>query len=317
MIRLSVLFLVALVLCPAAARGDGPGLVVHEFGVFTWGDGALHGILDEEVPPFIKEACVTSRPIKKRPDPSRPPRPVRKPLIYFHGAPATGVDLVVNFKSGRASWVFPCGDTPDPVTVEWKGLSLGTVNTHPIQDPGSSPAFQWIHQARAPKALWVNGAKQSERFAFYDGTLKGTTPIEVRVRGDRITLTNKMDTPLHDVLVVRRVGEKATTIWLADGGKGLPVDGSVEILLPDLTAIPDDFAGGMTGALAERLKGAGLHQDEASATAEMFETEFFGRDGLRVIARMPQRAYDDLLPLTMTPEPAKLVRVGLIEMIVE
>ncbi len=313
-----VLFIVMIVVSAAPARADEPALTVHEFGVFTWGDGALHGILDEEVPPFIKDACLVSRPAPVRPDPPvRPPRPVRKPILYFHGAPADGVDLVVNFKSGRASWVFPCGDTPDPVTVEWKDLSFGRTNTHPIQDPGSSPAYQWIHQARAPEALWVNGAKQSERFAFYDGTLTGTTPMEIRVRGDRITLTNKMDAPLHDVLVVRRVGDKVATIWLADGGKGIPVDGSVEVLLPDLAAIPDHFAGGMTGALAERLKGAGLHQDEAQASAVMFETEFFGRDGLRVIARMPQSSYDDLLPLTMTPEPAKIVRVGLIEMIVE
>lgn len=327
MMRLKVLFLVSLVSLvslfvlvagAAAARADGPPLTVHEFGVFTWGDGALHGILDEEVPPFIKDACVLSRPTPVRPDPPpRPPRPVRKPLLYFHGAPAKGVDLVVNFKSGRASWVYPCGDTPDPVTAEWKGLEFSRTNTHALSDPGSSPAFQWIHQGRAPNALWVNGRKQSERFLFYDGTLDVSAPLELRRRGDRITLTNRTDAPLRDVLVVRRVGDEVGVAWLADGGGGIPADGAVETTLPALEARTETFEAGMTGALAERLKGAGLHQDEALACALMFESEFFGRDGIRVVARLSQEVYEDLLPLTMTPAPAKLVRVGLIELIVE
>ncbi len=316
--HLLTLLLTVIILTPAEVQADGPGLTVHEFGVFTWGDGALHGILNEEVPPFIKDACVTTRPAPLHPDPPpRPPRPVRKPLLYFHGAPAQGVDLVVNFKSGRASWVYPCGDTPDPVTVEWKGLKLAGSAAHPMPDPGTSPAFEWIHLARVPKALHIVGAKQSEKFLFYDGTLTGSTPLEIRRRGEHLTLVNKMDAPLHDVLVIRRVGDKAATIWLADGGKGIPVDGAVELSLPALKTIPSEFAANMTGALAERLEAAGLHKDEAFAMAKMFETEFFGRDGIRIIARMTQASYDDLLPLTMTPEPSKIVRVGLLEMILE
>ena len=316
--RFPLYIIIWLVLAPSAARGDGPGLTVHEFGVFTWGDGALHGILDEEVPPFIKDACTVTRPPLLRPEPPpKPPRPVRKPLVYFHGAPTSGVDVVVNFKSGRASWVYPCGDVPDPVTVEWKGLSLARDAVHPMPDPGPSPAFEWIHLARRPAALHVVGAKQSEKFLFYDGLLTGPTRLETHRRGDRLTLINRTDNPLYDILVVHRERGSVATVWLADGGKGIPVDGSVVVILPGREPIPKNFEDGMTGALAERLKGAGLHQDEALAMAEMFESEFFGRDGLRVIARMPQATYDDLLPLTMTPAPAKTVRVGLIEMIVE
>ena len=43
-------FIILLVLAPSAARSDGPGLTVHEFGVFTWAEGALYGVLDEEAP---------------------------------------------------------------------------------------------------------------------------------------------------------------------------------------------------------------------------------------------------------------------------
>ena len=64
--------------------------------------------------------------------------------------------------------------------------------------------------------------------------------------------------------------------------------------------------------LVEQLTKEGLFEDEALSLVDLWKEDFFETPGLSAFYRLPSAEYDVRLPLTVTPKPESVVRVGLI-----
>jgi hypothetical protein len=66
--------------------------------------------------------------------------------------------------------------------------------------------------------------------------------------------------------------------------------------------------------LHNRLVAAGLNDGEAASLVACWYDALFvkGEDGLTLLHRLPQETYESMLPLTATPAPRSVVRVGLV-----
>jgi hypothetical protein len=62
------------------------------------------------------------------------------------------------------------------------------------------------------------------------------------------------------------------------------------------------------GDLEEILVGQGLYRDEAHAMVETWKDSWF-EEGSRLIYIVPRGFIDNVLPLTLKPEPGQIVRV--------
>ncbi len=57
---------------------------------------------------------------------------------------------------------------------------------------------------------------------------------------------------------------------------------------------------------------AGLYDAEAKSVLAIWEKGLFDRPGVTAIYLLPQEEYDRMLPLTISPKPQKIVRVGIV-----
>jgi hypothetical protein len=75
--------------------------------------------------------------------------------------------------------------------------------------------------------------------------------------------------------------------------------------LPAAQGEPAELAEVMVTQLIE----AGLYEKEARAMVKTWEKAWFGEDGTRLLYLVPRGRTDELLPLTIDPKPAEVVRV--------
>jgi hypothetical protein len=66
------------------------------------------------------------------------------------------------------------------------------------------------------------------------------------------------------------------------------------------------------GSLRSALTAAGLTEGEINLLLEIYNNALFGCDEMVLVYRMPQAKLDELLPLEVDPETAKITRVGLV-----
>jgi regulator of protease activity HflC (stomatin/prohibitin superfamily) len=61
--------------------------------------------------------------------------------------------------------------------------------------------------------------------------------------------------------------------------------------------------------MIRELTAAGLYEKEARAMVKTWDSAWFGEDGTRLLYLVPRARTDELLPLTIEPKPAEVVRV--------
>ena len=95
--------------------------------------------------------------------------------------------------------------------LAWDHLVLSEAPRHAAQTTN----IAWVQRARAfPRALWVNGLRESERFLFYEGHTRERPAIRVTrapsyaANRHHYLLHNDGPHPIHDVFVVHRDGAR-------------------------------------------------------------------------------------------------------------
>ena len=185
----------------------------------------------------------------------------------------------------------------------------------------NQPAYQdvpdghWVRTLRGVKADDVyatvgerNFGLEMEHFVYYDGLLAHGKMATITVAEKSVALTNQAKFPLFDVTVVdRRVPNEPRLARLSklDAGAVQQLD------LQDLQGAKWPADGIKT--LVGQLKDAGLFEDEAASLVTLWTRDLFESDGVTLFYRLPQEEYERLLPLTLTPRPESLVRVGLVQ----
>jgi hypothetical protein len=143
---------------------------------------------------------------------------------------------------------------------------------------------------------------QHEKFLFYRGV--GTFPLPVTVQAlgsGKVRVVNSAGGKVTGVVMVTvrngQIGFKA----LAD------LEGGTDTVaaLPELTSSSTEL-----GSVVEKgLIAAGLYEREAKAMVKTWDHAWFKEEGTRVLYVLPRTRTDELLPLTVSPQPKETVRV--------
>lgn len=295
------------------------GLAVHEWGVVSvytdlelanadardeWAGlpKFVYGQVDDREQPVIQEIA-------------------KAPVIYFHAPRQMYLNVQVQFPGGRPAVWWPAsnnafrqqgqavaeGAPPNGLqwTVDVKSTQAANVK------PMTLPKGHWMEALRAVKAddvLVQYRGPQLERFIYYDGMIKAPKGLAVGVKGDTISLHSQAKHLLHDVTVVDlRNLRKIRTAHVDKMEPGAEIK-EVKLIERDQTKWPHEGVEELVG----QLKGAGLNEDEAKALANVWRRHFFETEGVSVFYRVPQELYDQVLPLTVTPQPERIVRTLLV-----
>lgn len=283
----------------APARGD---VVVHEWGTFTThhgGDGTpvVWKPLDRQsdLPTFVYEASARATRKLQIEGTVR----METPVLYFYADERRTVSVGVDFPSGLISEWYP-RVRKTRAGVRWPRVTILPAATATLPREDAPSHYYPARETDAALLRCRDGRRtQHEKFLFYRGVGTFDVPIRIRLDGERVRIGTTGPDALARVLLFERrnAGAGFRTVDLA-GGEAL-VD-RPEPSADAVTALED--------ALRTLLVGQGLYPREAQAMLDTWR-DTWSEDGLRALYLVPSRLTDEVLPLSITPRPASIVRV--------
>lgn len=309
----------------AASPPGGPprkGFAVHEWGVFTvYADVETANVDVRHKWADLPEFVFGRTPQRVEPYCG----PVLKPVIHFHTEESFDFPLDMGLPGGRAAVWWPAAERyvhpkTKAETLQFRG-STRTYRAQGGREPGleTVPDGHWFEAFRKVGAatLFVSGGRtravpghvwHRENFLFYDGLLPAPDCVRVRIEGGKVLLDSRVDHAVFDVTLLdrREAGKVRVARWekLAPRAEGVAAE--------FVERKADDAPRQCAARLIEQLAAAGLNRDEAESLTGIWRAGFFERPGLSMLHRLPQERYDRMLPLTVSPTPEKIVRVGLV-----
>ena len=328
--RLVVVASLLLVTSGVAGR-QSPPIVVHEWGTFTsvaGEDGAAVEWLPlggpQDLPCFVYP-FENNRDIKYFGN-QEPPLTydaarfamrgtvrMETPVIYFYAPERTSASVRVDFPQGLMTEWYPKAvvsqrlattyalRSPTASVLRWNGIEIQP------QSQASFPAEQaasHYYAARATDAAPVQVGAEHEKFLFYRGVGGFQPPIAATAANASIRLENRGESPIKGVVLFENRGGR---IGYRIHGT---LDRSATIAAPALTGTVDALHRDLTALLIA----SGLYAREAHAMIETWRDSWF-EEGTRVFYLVPNRFVDAMLPLSVAPTPASVVRtfVGRLE----
>jgi hypothetical protein len=325
-----LLFLLPLLspLAPVAAEPEATkGLVVHEWGVFRVHEDAETANADaraewDDLPRFMygqvsgRDLPVNWGALEIR----------RRPIVFFHAPKAMSLRMKIDFPGGMPGVWWP--GTRSPAALGNRRPPVGTALDWELflkePPPGRRPQHNelrevsrghWVERMRDVKtdevfSVFGDGPIDidHEKFVFYDGVFPQGKWVRVTVEKDRVALFNRVPFPVHDVTVIDRRGEGPVRV------ARLPrLEANAEMKALEFASIDRKaFIAAATETLTRQLVEAGLYKDEASSMLAACGKDLLETDGVTVFYRVPQTEYERRLPMTLTPRPESVVRVGLV-----
>jgi hypothetical protein len=298
-------------LCTCAAGfGAEHGYTAHEWGTFTsvqGGDGRLlewRPLQSSLLPAFIYD----SHPRFNKGELLTLQR-METPVIYFHSSRNFKVDVNVRFPQGWITEWYPQASGVEKGVITWSNLSvLADCPDRPDllpQDKSGSHYFT----ARAAASQWLRtdspAKSEAEKFLFYRGAGSFQTPLRASIDA------------ANSVVVENTGARKLSHLFLIsihDGrGSFTEVDSLASHSSQSRSVSADwplaELQKKIAARMAEALAGEGLFADEARAMVDTWTDSWFTDEGERVLYVLPREWTDEILPLTFSPAPEKLVRV--------
>lgn len=328
---LSLILVAGLGLLSSKAQEQKIEFEVHEWGTFTSVAGRAGNALEwrplsteSDLPSFVYSIDRISRPVPQRPQatPSQPqvtptppsePRRLRypsksatpvsvrmeTPVLYFYAKQEMTIRVKVDFVNGKITEWYPQGRSVRRGSIDW-----GQIRVMPGMQIDFPNDFRENHYypARetdaAPLQVSFDGQNEYEKFLFYRGVGNFDLPLSVKLEGDNVRIRNEY-------------GEHANRVVLFEnrGGKiGFQIHDMREAEL----VVNRPALNGKVEALRQQMKAMlvvhGLYEREANAMLDTWHDSWF-EEGLRVFYIMPRSATDEILPIRIEPQPARLVRV--------
>lgn len=274
----------------------------------------------------------------------RPPDPATRPVITPLDRPADG--SLAPFVNGYP-WIEPAHRSLTdgrqrvwPRTIEspteaitglglrWQSLIVLPERAGWMAPPeaGPDPKYGWWPKLRDVPCSWVSSRGEAERFVYYDGPSLARSPVAAEKHNDGLLLLVRGEP--SEGLAVFRFGSRDTFDGLPQsarfGRRGLWVtvrDGRAaarEVSVPaesvDVAPGPPDAVGADAAAalLRRMLTDDGLTGPEADAMVDCWRPVFFAAEGERFLLVLSSTDYDALFPIRVRPEPAEMVRVGIV-----
>ena len=231
------------------------------------------------------------------------------PVLYFYASRRTQVNVRVRFPRGLMTEWYPRATVSQPLAdrmtlrrgplesvIEWPHVTVepNAAQRFPV-GAGESHYYAARNTDAAP--LVVDG--QREKFLFYRGVASLDVPLSADVLPDgRVRVRNLgADALLTAMLFENRNGMVRYAVHGAFRGEAV-------LELPAHVG----SVGRIRGDLERMLVEAGLYPKEAAAMVESWRDSWF-EEGTRVFYIVPPKAVDAILPLTVEPVPARVVRV--------
>ncbi len=150
-----------------------------------------------------------------------------------------------------------------------------------------------------------------EKFLFYRGIGNFPLPFEASFNGiNEIEMTNTGTDPIASVFLV--IGDGTPESVRFSYLSSLQSSETSQFTLTGTSGSLDELLAAVTQSLVE----TGLYQKEAESMVATWKDSWFLEPGTRLFYVVPERLTDELLPLTISPQPAETVRilVGRLEM---
>ncbi len=258
------------------------------------------------------------------------------PVIYFHSDKAFHAQVKVGFEGGTISQWYPNrsgGETlPEPPhaadpekqpvpAAQWNldfskpyhGGIVWDVDVLSPEESRSTLTFKprdsvnWL-RARVPEANVVRTSTgETENHLFYRGIGNFKPGLVTTVsEDDTLHLTNQTGGEVPFYLVFEKDIGGAVS-WIA--GSGLKADETAEVAKNKLNPGKGEFPIEIYQSMKHGLVSCGLLESEAGAMVQTWWTSYFESPGLRIFWVLPQAATDRILPLSVSPQPEKTVRV--------
>lgn len=258
------------------------------------------------------------------------------PVIYFHSKESFRATVKVGFDGGTISQWYPArsgGETlpepppsADPVNkpvpaeqwridfakpyrggIEWNVNVLSPAESRAARTFKPRDTVNWL-RARVQEANVVStDSGETENYLFYRGVGNFKPGLQTTVSTDEtLHLKNQTGADIPYLLVFQQNGGRVS--WHARTS-GLKSGESLDLAETSLTTAADGFPTPIYDSLKSGLAACGLLESEADAMVQTWWSSYFETEGLRVFWVLPTTATERILPLSVTPPPAKTVRV--------
>lgn len=284
-------------------------LVVHEWGTFTsiaGRDGValewrpLNGPSD--LPKFVHTIQEGGKGLRSLPSKGELTASVRMetPVLYFYSQSEMEVSVKVDFPKGKITEWYPQARSVD-TSIDWGKLKVmpGAAVNLPVESAESHyyPARE-VDAAPVQVCGTTGKPAQQEKFLFYRGVGTFDLPLNVRLDGDQLVLKNQGADAIEHLIIFEnrggKIGYQVSDSFTGEMKRERPaLDKSMDALLRDLK---------------QMLVSSGLYEKEADAMIKTWRDSWF-EEGVRVFYVLPRQTTDTVLPITIDPKPAELVRV--------
>jgi len=304
-----------------------PGLTAHEWGTFTaiagsdgqpveWlpvqypGPPELPGFVEHFKSAFGK-ALLSGR-VR-----------METPVIYFYTGHETSVSVHVSFSKGLLTEWYPHASQLQPSTpltisalsephedgsIAWDAVTVAPnlADDFPRENAGSH-YYTARETSAAPVSVRGLAGEQREKFLFYRGVSNVSLPLSAIVLpSGSIQFDNRTAQPIPALILFERRGDKL--------GYHIVTSPQTRAILetPSVSGTLDS----LRSDLEDLFVAQGLFRDEARAMVTTWRDSWF-EEGSRLFYIVPRTYVDSILPLSITPVPAQLVRVfvGRIELV--
>jgi hypothetical protein len=222
------------------------------------------------------------------------------PVLYFYSNREMDVSVKVDFPKGRITEWYPQARAIG-TNIDWGKLKVmpGAALTFPVESSASHYYPARETDAAPVQVCGTEGkAGQQEKFLFYRGVGSFDLPLSVKLEGESVVLKNLAQNEIKHLVIFEnrggRIGYRLCDDFTGEMTHQRPaLDQSLEALLADLKHI---------------LVSSGLYEKEAAAMIKTWRESWF-EEGMRVFYVLPRQTTDEILPVTIEPRPAELVRV--------
>lgn len=320
-----------------AEAQDMASFEVHEWSVWmgepqATGVNALAGYISAM--PGLVETDRTRRRDSAKGAPS-PMTPLSVMTLY--GPPPEVVDIDLKIPAGRPIAQWPKSEGKSN-RLRWLDLKVAREMANE-ESLAVIPEGHWFHRARELGGLYLQLRKggRIERFLTYDLELQSSLPVRVDGGKDQYKIANIGKHKLLDLCLVvpdengYRVGWLDVANPSEGGGQNPPAaqqpqpsgntpagspappkETVTDIVLSDrLGSDTAEFQQKTTGELRRRLGGTGLTSAEIELLISLYEKHFFETQEIHLIYRLSNEALEEITPLAVEPDTAKIKRVGL------
>ena len=302
------------------------GLVVHEWGTllhFQDSDNIVIGTHDDQsdLPDYVK--VWTKLPVRSM------PRVILKPIVYFYTNKQLRASVTIRCPNGMPTQWWPNVTRYKPERpfakgngevqwhpnlarnglLEWRNIELRP-GLDPVYKP--VPADSWWPIARDTDSVPLHIGDDVEKFLFYRGVSLTVPKVEVILNPlHQVTVTNRGSEPVEHVLAVHVLDGRAEARYVRQltANEQQPLDLSISESALSLGR----FIEQTRQQVQECLEEAGLFPKEAEAMTEIWKSDYFTHDGLRVFYLLPAADCANFMPLSVSPEPVSIVRTLLVQ----